>query len=383
MLKTNFAAFVARIIGSKSSACRRAQKAYRLSQVPEALEVRNLLSQNPVISITGLATEVETIRPNSQYILDTFTVDVTGNGRYRMNEISFEISAGSSPVSLFKGAALMTDPDGDGTFDKRVASTKKMDENGFSFTGFTTNTIGHAGQVFQVIASTGDRVFGDMVAVEVSQAGFINRMGREVAEKKIGYADPAPTFLPIESADLSLNVNVQRSFALATSGQLSIGVTNAGRDTAHGTVVVIALPPYDVYMGSDSAASGWEYQMTQDADGRDVPVVYFTIGDVEPGTIAYPPVLSLFRNYLPLENLNADVYCLTAEPDYTNNGFVINPIFVSSGQSTQAPQGRNGIDDDGDGLVDFPNDPGLTSATDNDEFNAIAMCFVGGTPFYL
>ncbi len=34
------------------------------------------------------------------------------------------------------------------------------------------------------------------------------------------------------------------------------------------------------------------------------------------------------------------------------------------------------IDNDGDGLVDYPNDPGCSSATDNDEYNAPAQCII-------
>ena len=37
---------------------------------------------------------------------------------------------------------------------------------------------------------------------------------------------------------------------------------------------------------------------------------------------------------------------------------------------------EDGIDNDSDGLVDFPDDPGCTSETDDDEFNQPA---VGGT----
>lgn len=38
------------------------------------------------------------------------------------------------------------------------------------------------------------------------------------------------------------------------------------------------------------------------------------------------------------------------------------------------PQCSDGDDNDGDGKVDFPNDPGCTSASDNDEYNAPDLC---------
>ena len=41
-----------------------------------------------------------------------------------------------------------------------------------------------------------------------------------------------------------------------------------------------------------------------------------------------------------------------------------------------APQCANGTDDDGDGLIDFPDDPGCDSATDNSELDAAQNCSV-------
>jgi len=38
------------------------------------------------------------------------------------------------------------------------------------------------------------------------------------------------------------------------------------------------------------------------------------------------------------------------------------------------PHGSNGKDDDGDGKVDYPNDPGCTSSTDTDETDAAPSC---------
>ncbi len=49
---------------------------------------------------------------------------------------------------------------------------------------------------------------------------------------------------------------------------------------------------------------------------------------------------------------------------------------VSSGVQCLA-QCQNGRDDDGDGLVDFPNDPGCVNAQDNDEFNQAPRNLVG------
>jgi subtilisin family serine protease len=50
-------------------------------------------------------------------------------------------------------------------------------------------------------------------------------------------------------------------------------------------------------------------------------------------------------------------------------------LFVDGGGSAPPPPPpacSNGVDDDGDGLTDFPADPGCSSTSDNDEFNAPA-----------
>jgi hypothetical protein len=44
----------------------------------------------------------------------------------------------------------------------------------------------------------------------------------------------------------------------------------------------------------------------------------------------------------------------------------------SKGTTTKAkPQCSDGIDNDGDGLVDYPADPGCSSKRDKDEFNPV------------
>jgi hypothetical protein len=47
------------------------------------------------------------------------------------------------------------------------------------------------------------------------------------------------------------------------------------------------------------------------------------------------------------------------------------PVFLQNGRSV--PICSNGIDDDGDGLADWPNDPGCDSATDDNEFNTVIV----------
>lgn len=52
-----------------------------------------------------------------------------------------------------------------------------------------------------------------------------------------------------------------------------------------------------------------------------------------------------------------------------NNSTAAKKAFTVSTTTTK-PQCSDGVDNDGDGLIDYPNDPGCTSATDTDETNA-------------
>jgi hypothetical protein len=47
------------------------------------------------------------------------------------------------------------------------------------------------------------------------------------------------------------------------------------------------------------------------------------------------------------------------------------PVFLQNGRSV--PICSNGLDDDGDGLADWPNDPGCDSATDGSEINTVVI----------
>ena len=63
---------------------------------------------------------------------------------------------------------------------------------------------------------------------------------------------------------------------------------------------------------------------------------------------------------------------MTAGTIYHFRGYDSNDIYRESAYcATQAyPQCSNNKDDDGDGLIDYSNDPGCSSASDNDEYNA-------------
>jgi hypothetical protein len=50
--------------------------------------------------------------------------------------------------------------------------------------------------------------------------------------------------------------------------------------------------------------------------------------------------------------------------------------FFQVSNTTTTYQCSDGIDNDGDGLIDYPADPGCTSATDNDEYNVTAQCVI-------
>ncbi len=59
----------------------------------------------------------------------------------------------------------------------------------------------------------------------------------------------------------------------------------------------------------------------------------------------------------------------TVQPD--DYGKLVARFKVSNTIVNQTYQCNDGIDNDGDGRVDYPNDPGCSSATDNDEYDAV------------
>lgn len=72
---------------------------------------------------------------------------------------------------------------------------------------------------------------------------------------------------------------------------------------------------------------------------------------------------------------------------FGNSGFnigTVNPgeqgvlvaFFQVSNNTTPTYQCNDDQDNDGDGLTDYPSDPGCTSATDNDESNVVAQCVI-------
>ncbi len=72
---------------------------------------------------------------------------------------------------------------------------------------------------------------------------------------------------------------------------------------------------------------------------------------------------------------------------FGNSGFnigTVNPgeqgvlvaFFQVSNNTTTSYQCNDNIDNDGDGLIDYPSDPGCTSTTDDDESNVVAQCVI-------
>ena len=87
---------------------------------------------------------------------------------------------------------------------------------------------------------------------------------------------------------------------------------------------------------------------------------------------------------LTLEGFAPDVYSYTVtHPGYeTLSGEVevldtnLDIFLVMTPKQQEKPACSNGLDDDGDGFVDFPADPGCVSLDDDDEFNEPVVCFV-------
>ncbi|MBI5134602.1 MAG: hypothetical protein HZA81_04480 [Candidatus Taylorbacteria bacterium] len=57
------------------------------------------------------------------------------------------------------------------------------------------------------------------------------------------------------------------------------------------------------------------------------------------------------------------------------------PVSVSVTSAPQPSQCSNGLDDDNDGLIDYPSDPGCTGSSDNDEYNTVVINPINGISY--
>ena len=68
---------------------------------------------------------------------------------------------------------------------------------------------------------------------------------------------------------------------------------------------------------------------------------------------------------------NGTIFILWTSPPSVFVPATKTPIYLQNGRSV--PICSNGIDDDGDGLTDWPSDPGCESPADNNEFNTVVI----------
>jgi len=91
-------------------------------------------------------------------------------------------------------------------------------------------------------------------------------------------------------------------------------------------------------------------------------------------TIILRPGCAIFKNELQISSRivihNSQIYLAQLESWYSNGTtIIVNPPPPPPPPSAP-PQCSDSADNDGDSLIDYPNDPGCTSASDDDEFNA-------------
>jgi hypothetical protein len=124
------------------------------------------------------------------------------------------------------------------------------------------------------------------------------------------------------------------------------------------------LVDYPADLGCTSTTDNDEYnappQCTQDRDCGTVSTVRMCVGLNVIDRVTTPKCLSNSCSSLVNDNIvqRCDYQC-------SGGACVSRPTL---------PQCSDGIDNDGDRLIDYPADPGCTSTTDNDEYNAPIVC---------
>ena len=114
---------------------------------------------------------------------------------------------------------------------------------------------------------------------------------------------------------------------------------------------------------------------TYGANGQNVTISWGSSGDVTRLSGNYSSGLSGSK----VRRLKAANIGVTG---YASDGSRLcsDSTYVSYTPPPTPPACRDGSDNDGDGLIDYPNDPGCTSSSDNNEYNAPVTCNISISP---
>lgn len=164
-----------------------------------------------------------------------------------------------------------------------------------------------------------------------------------------------------QGADLSLTMAGPQSIVRGETATYVLVVKNVGKKTASGLTVRNALPAGTTFAAKKSSSacklSGDAVLCTASSVKREKSTSLTIVLKSLP---TVPCTMGTMRN-------QATATSETFDLNTTNN-----QAEVATSVTCPAPAAAcsDGIDNDGDGLIDFPADPGCTDAQDNDEFHS-------------
>ncbi len=163
-------------------------------------------------------------------------------------------------------------------------------------------------------------------------------------------------------------------------GAASIDIVKTGPNTTNGgtvTYTLTVLNPGSSVAGAttltDVLAPGVSFVSATNGGTAAGNTVTWHLGSVGPGQNLNVSVTVQFATTGIYDNtatatFKAGATTLTASSNTTQTCYYAgNPAICGGGCDPNAPKCANGCDDDGDGLIDFPDDPGCDSLTDNNE----------------
>ena len=185
----------------------------------------------------------------------------------------------------------------------------------------------------------------------------------------------APCATDLGAASLNLTKTGPLTTLSPNTATYTITAFNTGSSVAGNVVVTDVLPAGTAFVSSVPAAPACTMAGN---------TLTCTVGNLGAGqstaisiTLSFVGVDKFYTN-TATATFKAGITTFTASSNTTSTCFYHpgNAGVCASGGDPNAFKCANGIDDDGDGLIDFPDDPGCDSATDNDESDQLPQAAV-------
>ncbi len=166
------------------------------------------------------------------------------------------------------------------------------------------------------------------------------------------------------TADLSITKYGPSSVMCGNTISYTVTVSNAGPAPATNVLVTDVIPSGLTFNAGASSAGCY-----LNSDSTSVLCNNFDLAANQSKTFTIAFNVQIPQQCAPRSIINkATVSASCSDPNSSNN--TSQEVWTSATCPETSPQCRDGIDNDYDGKVDYPNDPGCSNADDNDESNA-------------